>query len=415
MTISIDRNAEFAETKLAQIAREQDKAAAVQRRVDSGELRDNGNGTFTVLTGWDRGETLRLSTVDGSAQILAEHGISEVNGTTALYSRRPAWHGLGEIVPDGMDNIEDILDLIGGPLEYSKEPVFYRDKMTGEFKQVDDVFAAVWMDQDGRNQALRGKTVGKTYKHAQDVEAARFLQDLVGERVVFESVLRLQNNAKFCVGLRLTDEMVIDPQGVADAVAKYLYCVNTHDGSGKLLSMVTPWRMECANTERFGVRDASAIWGVRHTTNWNSDLRQQEARRTLGLVDRYYDQFVKEEEALAHSALEMDAFWEIVHGLDSQGTWEKPEEEKGRGATIYRNRMEKLEILLGENMAHLGRTLYAAERSVTEYLDHHAPRRTTATWGATPLESARRGIALLGEDDDKKTRLHKGLMTLVRR
>src|SRR5215475_4621645 len=102
MTISIDRNAEFASTKLAQIQREQNKAAAVQRRVDSGELRDNGNGTHTVLTGWDRGETLRLSIVDGTAQILAAHGISEVNGTTALYSRKPAWHGLGEIVPEGM-------------------------------------------------------------------------------------------------------------------------------------------------------------------------------------------------------------------------------------------------------------------------------------------------------------------------
>lgn len=413
MTASL--NDQFRDTKLAQIAKERDKAAAVQRRVDSGELRDNGNGTYTVLTGWDAGETIRLSIVDGSAQILAEHGITEVGGKTALYSRRPAWHGLGEIVPEGIDNIDDVLDRIGGALEYTKQPVFYRDLMTGEMKPVADVFASVWMNQDGGNDALRGVTVGKTYKHAQDAEAARWTQDLIGERAVYESVLRLQNGAKFAVGIRLLDHMVIDPQGIADAVAKYLYVVNTHDGSGKLTTVVTPWRFECENTERFGVRDATASWGVRHTTNWNSEARQQEARRALGLTDRYYEQWQKEEEALAQTSIEIDKFWEIVHGLDPQGTWQRPEEEKGRAATIYRNRMENLEILLGQNMTHLGRTLYAGERAVTQYLDHKQSRRTSSTWGQTPLEGARRGMALLGVDDDKKTRLHRQLLTLTSR
>lgn len=46
-----DLNAQFRATKLDQIRGEQDKAAAVARRVAAGELRDDGGGLYTVLTG----------------------------------------------------------------------------------------------------------------------------------------------------------------------------------------------------------------------------------------------------------------------------------------------------------------------------------------------------------------------------
>jgi len=410
MTTSIDRNAEFAQTKLAQIQGERDKEQAIRDRVANGELRDNGNGTFTVLTGWDAGETIRatLNAEGRIEQILAEHGVTEVNGKLAIYSRRPTWYGQGQIVPEGMDDIEQIIDLIGGPLEYSKQPVFYRDLMTGEFKPVEEVFAAVWMDQDGRNDALRGKTVGSTYKHAQDVEAARWTQDLVGERCVYESVVRLRGKSKFAVGIRLVDDMVIDPEGIADAVAKYLYVVNTHDGSGKLTTMVTPWRIECANTERFGLRDASATWGVRHTTNWNSEARQQEARRTLGLVDKYFERFKRDEEALAQSEITMKQFWELVRDI-----YPAPEEETKRSTSLDDRRIETISGLFSANTRRLGRTAYAAERTLTEFLDWKKDVRPGRSFKGD-LMAARTTLAMEGAEDDTKTRVHKQLLTLAR-
>lgn len=412
----MDVNQQFDTTKLAQIAAEQDKAAAVRQRVDAGELRDNGDGTYTVLQGWDRGERLRLEVRDGSAEILADHGLDTMDdGRVKFYSRQQEWFGLGQIVPDGLDDIHAILDVIGGPLEYSKQPAFYKDLMTGEFKPIPDTFAAVWMDQDGRNAAMG--TVGKVYKHAQDAPAAEFLLDLVGERVVFESVGRMQNNAKFFAGLRLREDMVIDPQGIADRVRQYLYLINSHDGTGKLTLVVTPWRIRCKNTERFAVRDARTSWGVRHTTNWDSDARKAEARTALDLTVRYYAGWRAEEEELLGYRLtgrEIDKFWAVVEDLDPAGGWKRPEEDKGRGATIYRKRRDRLEKLLAENVRALGRNGYAAERAVTSYLDHETKRQTSSAWGKVPVEQARRGIALLGNDDDKKARLHGGLLELAR-
>jgi phage/plasmid-like protein (TIGR03299 family) len=333
----------------------------------------------------------------------------------ALYSRQQEWFGLGQVVPDGLDNIHDVLALIGGEMEYSKQQAYYQDMMTGEMKPIPDTFAAVWMDQDGKNNAMG--TVGKVYKHAQDAKAAEFLFDLVGERVVFESVGRMQNNAKFFAGLRLREDMVIDPQGIADGIRQYLYLLNSHDGTGKLTMVVTPWRIRCKNTERFAVRDAKSSWGVRHTTNWDSGARKAEARAALGLTERYYTTWRAEEEELLGYKLtgrEIDKFFSLVEDLDPAGAWKKPEEVKGRGVTIYRNRMDKLSELLGENMRALGRTGYAAERAVTQYLDHELTRRTSSSWGGVSIEQARRGIALLGNDDDKKARLHDGLLALAR-
>lgn len=407
-----DINAAFDASKLDQIKNAADKAAVIAAQVANGDLRDDGNGTYTVLTGWDRGERITLSS---EGQILGEHGLDTMaDGRAKFYSTQREWFGLGQIVPDGLDNIHDVLELIGGPLEFSKQPAFYQDPMTKEFKPIPDTFAAVWTDQDMNNAAM--STVGKVYKHAQDDKAAGFLTDLIGEQVVWESVGRMQNNAKFFAGLRLREDMVIDPGGIADGIRQYLYLVNSHDGTGKLNMLVTPWRIRCKNTERFAVRDAKATWGVRHTTNWDSASRKAEARTALGLTSKYYQNWQAEEMELLGlnlTGVTIDKFWGVVEGLDATGSWAKPE-DTGRSLTIYQNRRDSLEELLGKNMRELGRNLYAAERAVTEYLDHGITRRTSSSWGGVDLGEARRGIALLGNDDDKKARLHEGLLTLAR-
>lgn len=408
-----DANEQFDSSKLDQIARATDKAAALEEKVKEGALRDNGNGTYTVLTGPDSGETIRLSS---EGQILAEHGLDTMaDGRAKFYSRQQEWFGLGQIVPDGLDSIHEVLELIGGPLEFSKQQAFYQDLMTGEFTPIPDTFAAVWMDQDGKNAAMGA--VGKGYQHAQDASAAEFLFDLIGEQVVFESVGRMQNNAKFFAGLRLRQDMIIDPEGIADGIRQYLYLINSHDGHGKLNFLVTPWRIRCRNTERFAVSDAKSSWGVRHTVNWDSASRQAEARTALGLTAKYYQNWRAEEMELLGFNLTgrtLDTFWDVVEDLDAAGAWKKPEQEKGRHVTFYNKRRDALEELLGSNMGTLGRNAYAAERAVTEYLDHQITRKTSTSWGGASTDDARRGIALLGNDDDKKARLHAGLLTLAR-
>jgi phage/plasmid-like protein (TIGR03299 family) len=413
--MTIDVNAQFDASKMDQLSAAANKGQKLAQMVADGELRDNGNGTYTATTGWDRGETFRYDTTDTSGQIIAAHGLDlQANGNAALYSRQREWFGLGEIVPDGLSSMEEILALIGGELQYTKQVAYYKDLMTGELREIPNTFAAVWMDQDGGNAPMG--TVGSVYRHAQDTEAAAFLLEMIGQEVVWESVGRMNNNAKFFAGLRLAEDMVIDPSGINDGIAQYLYLINSHDGSGKLNCYVTPWRIRCGNTERFAVRDALSTWGVRHTANWNSSAKQAEASKTLGLTTAYYTQWRAEEEALLARTVtgsDTDKFWALVGDLAADGTWKFPGETPGRSLTMYRNRTDKIEERLGQNFTDLGRNLYAAERAVTQYIDHDAPRKTSKSWGGTSLTEARKGIALVGNDDDKKARLHTGLLTLA--
>lgn len=397
-----DVNAAFDASKLDQINAAANRLAVLAEKVANGELRDNGNGTFTVLTGWDRNETIRYT----EGKFVAEHGLDTMaDGRAKFYSTQREWFGLGQIVPDGLDDIHKVLELIGGALEFSKRPAFYQDPKTGEFREIPNTFAATWTDLDMNSGAMG--TVGKVYKHAQDDEAASFLLDLIGDKVVWESVGRMNNNAKFFAGLRLREDMVIDPSGIADGIRQYLYLINSHDGTGKLNFIVTPWRIRCRNTERFAVADAVSSWGVRHTGSWDSDSRKREARTALGLTANYYQQWQAEQMELLGLKLTgtmIDKFWSVVDNIDGENGWARPE-DKGRGLTMYQNRRDSLEELLATNMRDLGRNAYAAERAVTEFLDHKVSRRK---------DEARLGAALLGNDDDKKANLHYGLLSLAR-
>src|SRR5690349_19384214 len=115
----MDVNEQFDASKLDQINAAADKAAAIQGKIAAGELTDLGGGRYRVETGWDRGEVIRFST---AGELVGDHGLDVLaDGRAALYSRQREWFGLGQIVPDGLDDIHEVLRLIGGELEYSKQ------------------------------------------------------------------------------------------------------------------------------------------------------------------------------------------------------------------------------------------------------------------------------------------------------
>jgi hypothetical protein len=72
----------------------------------------------------------------------------------------------------------------------------------------------------------------------------------------------------------------------------------------------------------------------------------------------------------------------------------------------------KLEELFAKESRQVGRTAYAAERAVTDYLDHVAPRRELNKGDG--LAAARATAILEGSSDDVKTKAHQKLMLLVR-
>ncbi|MGW6796396.1 DUF932 domain-containing protein [Streptomyces chartreusis] len=248
--------------------------------------------------------------------------------------------------------------------------------------------------------------VGRKYQPIQNRTGFHFLQELVGRfDVVWESAGLLRGGKRVFISIRLPETVIVDAPGIADIVVPYIAVMNDHSGKGQFQCVVTPWRPVCANTERFAVRDSATRWAIRHTAGATDQIK--EARRTLGLSIEYFKQFADEETALARTDIAIADFHKVVADV-----WSLDDDASDKKRANFAARLALLDEGFRTETERVGRTAYAAERAITGYLDHVAPRRPGQTMTE---EIARTTAALEGADDDKKTTAHRRLLMLTRR
>lgn len=398
---STDVNAAFAAEKTRQTDAVRAQERAFQARIDRGEIRPVGGNRYEVLTGWDRGETFTVSR-DTQGQIdaiIAQHGLDErADGTIALYASSPAWHGLGQVIPGGTTDIDLVLSLGGLDFDVATVPALYQ--WGSELREHTDQFHTVREDTGAPLGA-----VGRRYQPIQNRQGFEFIQELVGRfDVVWESAGVIKGGRRVFISIRLPETVTVDADGINDLIVPYVAVLNDHSGQGQFQCVVTPWRPVCANTERFAVRDAATRWAVRHTAGATSQIK--EARRTLGLSVKYFEQYAAEETALARTDIAVADFHQAITDL-----WPLDDDATDRTRTNHAARLGALDTLFRTETDRVGRTAYAAERAITGYLDHIAPRRPGKTMTE---EIARATAALEGADDDTKTKAHKRLLLLTR-
>ncbi|MFF3867085.1 DUF932 domain-containing protein [Micromonospora sp. NPDC001898] len=397
-----DVNQKFADERAAQINRAVDKQAGIDAQVSAGTLRNLGNGRYLVTDpdSWDNGEVLTMR----QGELMPEHGLDTTTGQVALYTTTPAWHQLGNVIPGGTTDIDQVLTLGGINFNVSRRPVLYQATPTDQPRILADQFVNI---REDTNAGLG--VVGARYEVLQNRQGFEFLQDLVDDyAVTWESAGALREGRKVFVAMRLPQTVTIDAAGVNDEIVPFIVAMNSHDGSSLFQVVVTPWRPVCGNTERFAVRDALTRWGVRHTRNARD--RIEEARRTLRLSVDYFDHFAAEEEALARTELAINEFHEVIGDL-----WKTPDEDAPtRTINKHTQRLEILTDLYDTNAARLGRTAYAAERAITEFADWKTTIRPTGSLRGNNL-AARATAVMEGRADELKSKAHRRLLTLTRR
>lgn len=414
MTTAVDVNEAFRTERLGQIATARESAARAEasaaeraadfdQRVADGKMRDLGGGRFQVTDpgSWDNGEVLRLTVVDGQRMIMPEHGLDTSTGQVALYTRVPAWHELGTVIPDGLTDVDDVLVAAGLNFEVIGRPILYRDgegNLLEHPTQVLNVRDDTWASL---------KAVSKTYKRFQNRMSFAFLQKLVEDHgVTWESAGALAGGARTFVCMRLPRDLRIDAAGINDEIVAFLATINSFDGSSRFRVVVTPWRPLCGNTERFAVRDAFTSWSMAHSGD--PERKIEEARRTLRLSIAYFDQFAVEEEQLAQTPMSLDAFLRLASDLI-----EMPAEPTERQQKTVNERRDSMAELYRTNCETLGATAYAAERAVTEWVDWKSTVAGEKTLRGPNL-AVRATRMLEGEYDELKTRAHQKLMLRVR-
>jgi phage/plasmid-like protein (TIGR03299 family) len=388
-----------------------DRAARFEQRVADGKMKNLGGGRYEVNdpNSYDNGEIFSVRRqVDGLRTLLVmpEHGLDTSTGEVALYTRTPEWHDFGTVIPSGLSEIPSVLKAARINFDVLQRPAgFMRPVSDGE--GIGEVFTV----EEGKFVNYRSDTgaplgiVGKIHRSIQPAQSMGFLQELVDDgHVIIESAGALDGGRRIFISCLLPQDMVVDADGIADHVQLYVVVFDRFDGQGQFQAVVTPWRPRCKNTERLGLKEAVTRWTVRHTTN--ALARVEEAQKTLGLAGKYAAQFVAEETALAQAKIKADEFEALMADV-----WERDKAtESKKSATVADRREDQLRTGFDAYSAELGSTAYAAERAVTDWLDHTAPRRVTGD----KMAAARATAAFLGTDDDVKNEVHRRLMLRVR-
>lgn len=352
--------------------------------MQSAGARRRPDGTYTATVAYDRGE------------VIGRDGLDTTRGTAALYTSTPAWHGLGHVIPGGISDIDTVLNV--GQIGFRVDKVPVRYSFDGSDRVMDDRWVTVRSDTG----AALG-TVGQRYEVFQQRQIFDFLEDLADMHgVLWESAGALRGGRRVFVTMQVPDSIVVDRGGLDDEIKLFIVAINSHDATSQAEVVVTPWRVVCANTERFALADAASRWAIRHTSGGLGNLA--EARRTLGLTLNYATTFETEETALARTDLAIDDFHRVIADL-----WPLDDDATDRTRTIAAKRTARLDAMFRTETERAGRTAYAAERTITDYLDHVAPRRP----GKSMTEEIARATALLeGTDDEMKTKAHKRLLLL---
>ena len=297
----------------------------------------------------------------------------------AVFTREPAWHGLGVVLPDEVLTIEQALDAVpemaadvdlvplvarladGTEIETDAYATIRRgfsrplpgvDIATGE-PQIEEVLPKVL-----------GAGLSDRYVVLQNRAAMSFVDDLVdesGAKIVTAGLLRGGSQAWVLCRMPKTVEV----GGISgEEVETYLLVTNSFDGSLAVGVHVTRVRVVCANTLGLALGGTPRSYKVRHTTKL--DDRLAEARAALSMTFRYEDAFENAANALLANRVtdaEFDAFLESL--VPSEGKSERGRIDALNVQSIIRDVYEST-----DDLSSVRGTAWGALQAVSDYADH---------------------------------------------
>jgi phage/plasmid-like protein (TIGR03299 family) len=153
---------------------------------------------------------------------------------------------------------------------------------------------------------------------------------------------------------------------------------NGHDGGLAVTISVAPFRLACLNGMMLPLEGAERTWKARHTANL--DARLADARRTLGIAWRYYDEL---EQVGGRLVRERMSGAEFERFLSQLVPLPEPRPDVTNGGRAVRN-VERVREAIATvyratpDLANITGTRWGALQAITTYVDYVQPTRATA-------------------------------------
>jgi phage/plasmid-like protein (TIGR03299 family) len=160
---------------------------------------------------------------------------------------------------------------------------------------------------------------------------------------------------------------------------------NGHDGGLAVTVSVAPFRLACLNGMLIPLANAERTWKARHTANVEAKLA--DARRTLGIAWRYYDELERLGGRLIRERLGAGEFERFLARLVPLP---EPRPDATGGGRAVRNAERVREAIrtayrATPDLDNIRGTRWGALQAVAAYVDHVQPTRQTA--GRTTAEA----------------------------
>jgi phage/plasmid-like protein (TIGR03299 family) len=295
---------------------------------------------------------------------------SDANGNTAFASlREPAWHGLGTVFNEEVTTSEMLslahLDNWNVRLEDVAVPEGFNSDKTYSFVTRTNPFDKTQNDVLG--------VVGERYKVLQNEDLFSFGDNILDGGGRWETAGSIKGGRVVFGSLALERETVLDPNGVADKVNTYLLINTSHDGSIAIQASITPVRVVCANTLNLALgsrgRGPKQSFKIRHTQTAEGKIAV--ARETLGLANKYMDEFDKMAHAMIQTEITDKQFNDII-----LAAYPKPETDAKGSVKKWENKVDVInDIYTGQYNGMIAGNAWGAFNALTERLDWYRSAR----------------------------------------
>jgi phage/plasmid-like protein (TIGR03299 family) len=224
--------------------------------------------------------------------------------------REPAWHGLGTVFdkPVKTEKMLSLAHLDNWNLRFvNAEEVMPGYSFVTETQHVvrDNPFVKGQKDVLG--------TVGGRYRIFDNESIFDFGDSLTDGRRRWETAGSLNGGRTVFATLVSTDDLVLDPNGSADTITRYLMLTSSHDGSSTMIAKKVNTRVVCQNTLNVALGEKGDEFRIRHTQGMDTKL--EDAKLALGFAEQYDAIFEAEAKAMIESTLTKDKFFNLVKDI----------------------------------------------------------------------------------------------------
>ncbi len=273
---------------------------------------------------------------------------------TMFSYRETPWHGLGNVLHGEPPTAAEAI--VAGGLDWEVEMREIFRKRNGVIETIENRFELTRVSDGTPFAILSGQ-----YKPFQNRDAFSFMDALVENGDArYETAGSLKGGRVVFITMETPDYITLPGE---DKIKTYLLLRTTHDGTGRIQVYVVTVRVVCWNTLTWGIAGARHKWGVTHTADVSTKVKQ--AQDALGFTIDYDEAFRREAEALMAVRVTDD---QLVKLLKSE-IEDRPQRFELIDKIVFNvNSSPTVENFRGN--------AWGAFNGVTELLEHGLPHRS---------------------------------------